>query len=52
MEQKGNISRREFFRRIGAAGVAVTGLPACTGGERTAAGYSLADDELRHHSMQ
>lgn len=35
MEQKKTISRRDFFRKVGAAGIATAGLSACAGGEKT-----------------
>lgn len=38
MEQKKNISRRDFFKQMGAAGIATAGLSACGGTERETAG--------------
>ena len=46
MEQKKNISRRDFFKRMGAVSVTATGLSACANGEKANPGSAEPTGEM------
>lgn len=46
MEQKKNISRRDFFKRMGAVSVTATGLSACANGEKASPGSAEPTGEM------
>ena len=47
MEDKNNISRREFLKRAGVAGIAATGLAACKGKDKQAStGVGIPEGQM------
>ena len=47
MEDKNNISRREFLKRAGVAGIAATGLAACKGKDKQAStGVGIPEEQM------
>lgn len=50
MEQKKNISRRDFFKRIGAASVATAGLSACGKGNKAETGSAEPSGEMTYRT--
>ena len=50
MEQKKNISRRDFFKRIGAASVATAGLSACGKGSKAETGSAEPSGEMTYRT--
>ena len=50
MADKNNISRREFLKRAGAAGIAAAGLVACDSQGRAASGVPAPEGEMTYRT--